>query len=206
MTGGVRRATVVGGLVALLVLGVAGAKVGWLVFGGRAHAFRNTDITGAEFGRDFSLVDHTGVPRRLGDYRGKVVVLNFGFTHCPDVCPGMLFALRGVMDKLGADAERVQALMVTVDPERDTPEVLARYVPAFHPRFVGLYGEPRAIASTAKEFKVFYEKRPLERGGYLMDHTAASYVFDPQGRLRLYVRHEDLGLLAGDIRALLAGN
>ena len=132
------------------------------------------------------LTDHNGKPRTLADFQGKVVVLFFGFTHCPDVCPTTLGELAMVMKELGKDADRVQVLFVTVDPERDTPEVLPQYVPAFDPSFLGLYGDAEATARTAKEFKIFYQKQPLPGGGYSIDHSAGTYIYDQQGRLRLF--------------------
>ncbi|MCX7890997.1 MAG: SCO family protein [Burkholderiales bacterium] len=170
-------------------------------------SFKATDITGVEYGRTLRLTDHTGRERSLEDFKGSVVVLFFGFTHCPDVCPTTLAGMRAVMDRLGEDAKRVQVLFVTIDPERDTKELLAQYVPAFHPSFVGLYGDADATARAAKEFKVFYQKVPgTTPGTYTMDHSAGSYVFDPQGRLRLYVRHgANPDDIAADIALLLAG-
>ena len=168
-----------------------------------APKFRGTDITGADFGKELALTGHDGKPRTLADFRGKAVVLFFGFTHCPDICPTTLADAAGVMKKLGNDADRVQVLMVTVDPERDTPAVLAQYVPAFDPRFLGLYGDAAATQRAAKEFKIFYEKRKAG-ASYSVDHSGQSYVIDPQGRLRLFVRHDRIAQdLADDLRALL---
>ena len=167
--------------------------------------FRNTDITGADFARGFSLTGHDGRPRTLDSFKGKVVTVFFGFTQCPDVCPTTLAEMAEVMKLLGPDAGRVQALFITVDPERDTPELLSKYVPAFHPSFLGLYGDADAIARTAREFKVFYQKVPGKTPGqYQVDHTAASFVFDPQGKVRLYVKYgQGAEPLAHDIRLLL---
>lgn len=169
--------------------------------------FVNTDITGASFARDFELTDHHGKPRRLADYRDKVVVIFFGFTQCPDVCPTTLQEMAEVMKVLGPDADRVQVLFVTIDPERDTAQLLSQYVPAFDRRFVGLYGDAATTAKTAKEFKVFYAKVPGKtETSYTMDHTAGSYVFDPQGRPRLFIKHgRGAEPLASDIRLLLKG-
>ena len=165
--------------------------------------FKSTDITGADYGKTLELTDQTGRPRRLEDWRGKVVVLFFGFTHCPDVCPTTLADLSQVMKQRGPDAERVQVLFVTVDPERDTPEVLGKYVGAFDPRFLGLYGDAAATQRAAREFKVFFEKRK-SADGYSVDHSGQTYVIDPQGRLRLFVRPERLGAdLPDDLRTLL---
>ncbi len=170
-----------------------------------APKFRSTDISGADFGRELALTDHTGKPRTLADFRGKAVVIFFGFTHCPDICPTTLADAAGVMKSLGKDAERVQVLMVTVDPERDTPEVLSKYVPAFDPRFLGLYGDAAATQRAAKEFKIFYGKRTGSTpSSYSVDHSGQSYVIDPQGRLRLFVRHDRIAAdLASDLRVLL---
>jgi len=171
---------------------------------GSGSSFNSTDITGADYGKDFTLTDHTGKARALADFRGKVVVMFFGYTRCPDVCPITLAELKAVRDQLGNDGERVQVLFVTVDPERDTRQLLANYVPAFDPSFLGLYGDAAATAKVAKDFRVFYQKSPGKTpDGYTVDHTAGSYVFDPHGRLRLFARHGDAGKLTADIRMLL---
>lgn len=168
--------------------------------------FRNTDITGVEWAREFSLTDHRGKPRTLADFRGKVVVVFFGYVHCPDVCPTTLLELKSVIEQLGEDGKRVQVLFITVDPERDTPELLAQYMPVFHPDFLGLYGDAEQTARTAKEFKVFYQKVSGSRpDNYSVDHTAGTYVFDPKGRVRLFLSHGRAGTLAEDIRTLLNG-
>ena len=170
-----------------------------------APRFRGTDISGADFGKELALTDHNGKPRTLADFQGEAVVLFFGYTHCPDICPTTLVDVAGAMKKLGKDADRVQVLFVTLDPERDTREVLAQYVPAFDPRFLGLYGDAAAIQKAAKEFKIYYEKRPGSApGAYTVDHSAQSYVLDAQGRLRLFVRQDRIAQdLAEDLRALL---
>ena len=169
-------------------------------------AFRNADITGADYGHDFALTDHNGMLRTLADFRGKVVVIFFGYLFCPDVCPTTLAELKAVLEQLGTDAGRVQVLFVTVDPERDNREALARYTTAFHPSFLGLYGDAEATAQVAKEFKIFYQKVPASApGNYSIDHSAGTYVFDPQGRLRLYVGLGRAAGLASDIRVLLSG-
>lgn len=169
-------------------------------------AFKNTDVTGSDCCRDFRLTDHNGKTRTLADFRGKAVVIFFGYTQCPDVCPTTMTELKAVLQQLGPDAQRVQVLFVTLDPERDTRELLANYVPAFDPSFLGLYGDLETTAKTAKEFRVFYQKQPGPTpSSYTLDHTAGSYVFDPQGRVRLFVRHGDGGAnLVADLRALLA--
>jgi protein SCO1/2 len=165
--------------------------------------FKSTDITGADYGKVLELTDQNGKLRHLEDFRGKAVVVFFGFTHCPDVCPTTLAETAAVLKKLGADADRVQVLFITVDPERDTAETLAKYVTAFDPRFLGLRGDAEATQRAAKEFKVFYEKRKTG-DSYSMDHSAQSYVIDPQGRLRLLVRPERLSEdLAPDLATLL---
>ncbi|GAA4416063.1 SCO family protein [Quisquiliibacterium transsilvanicum] len=168
-------------------------------------AFRNTDVTGADFGKGFELTDHNGQRRTLADYRGKVVTIFFGYTHCPDVCPTTLSEMAEVMRLLGDKAERVQALFVTVDPERDTQELLASYVPAFDRRFVGLYGDPESTAKVAKEFKVFYQKVPGSAPGiYTVDHSAGSFAFDAKGRVRLFIKHgQGAEPLAQDLERLI---
>jgi len=167
--------------------------------------FQSSDVTGATFGRDFNLIDATGKPRTLSDYRGKAVVMFFGYTQCPDVCPTTLAELAEVMKKLGPDADRVQVLFVTIDPERDTQDLLSQYVPAFDPRFMGLFGDAAATERTAKEFKIIYQKQPgATPGSYTMDHSAGTYIFDPQGRLRLYVSYgQGPEVFVHDLRELL---
>jgi len=154
-------------------------------------AFTNLDITGnTQFGSDFSLPDTSGKTRTLGDFKGKAVVLFFGYTHCPDVCPTTLAELSQALQKLGVDGKRVQVLMVTVDPARDTAPLLGEYVSAFSPTFIGLRPADTAeLVKITKDFRVYYAQVPGKTAGdYTMDHTAASYVFDPQGRLRLFAR------------------
>jgi protein SCO1/2 len=169
------------------------------------HKFENTDVSGATYGKDFALTDHTGKPRTLADFKGKVVAMFFGYTQCPDVCPTTMVMMREVMQQLGDDANRTQVLFVTIDPERDTQALLKQYVPSFDPRFLGLTGTPEQIAATAKEFKVFYQKVPSDNAGnYTMDHFAGMYLYDPEGHLRLFVRYgQQPGPIANDIRALL---
>lgn len=170
-------------------------------------SFASTDISGVDWGKDFALADHSGKPRRLADYRGKAVVLFFGYTQCPDVCPTTLAAMNEAMKLLGDDAARVQVLFVTLDPARDTPELLAQYVPQFNPGFVGLHGDETAVAAAAKEFRAFFAKVPGKTPEtYTVDHSTGSYAFDPQGRLRLLVKHgETPANIAADLRQLLAG-
>jgi len=173
-----------------------------------APKFKASDVTGTTYGRDFALTDHNGHPRTLADFRGKVVVLFFGYTQCPDVCPTTLAELAEAMRQLGPDAARVQVLFATIDPERDTAELLSKYVPAFNPTFLGLRGDAEATARTAKEFRVFYEKRAgRSPGTYTMDHSAGTFVFDPQGRLRVYVSYgQGPDVFVHDIRELLRGS
>lgn len=171
-----------------------------------APGFHATDISGAAFGRRLDLADHDGRARRLEDFRGKAVVLFFGYTACPDVCPTTLAKFAAVMQLLGADAERTQVLFVTLDPERDTPARLKAFVPWFHPGFLGLYGDSAATEAVAKEFRIFSARREGGGLGYTLDHSAGAYVFDPAGRLRLYVADSAPAAdIAADLRLLLAG-
>jgi protein SCO1/2 len=171
------------------------------------ESFHATNITGAPFGRSFDLTDHTGRRVASADFLGKVVVIFFGYTQCPDICPTTLTAMKEAMNLLGPDAERVQVLFVTVDPERDTPAVLAAYVPWFDARFLGLYGDANATLEIAREFRVFYAKVKGETAlGYSIDHSATSYAYDSQGHIRLLIRHgETPQNIAADLHKLLAG-
>ena len=170
----------------------------------QAPKFALTDVTGVGFGKELNLTDHNGKPRTLADFRGKVVTVFFGFTHCPDVCPTTLAEMAQVMKALGPDADKLQVLFVTVDPERDTPAVLKQYVPSFDPSFLGLYGDAEATARAAKEFKVFYQKQQDKNGGYSMDHSAGTFVLDREGRLRLFAQYgQGPEALVHDIRILL---
>jgi protein SCO1 len=168
--------------------------------------FKNVDITGAEYARQFELTDHNGRKRTLADFKGKAVAVFFGFTQCPDVCPTALAELAKVRSGLGKDADKLQVIFVTIDPERDTPAVLKSYLANFDPQALGLAGSLEQTAATAKEFKVFYAKVPgTTAGSYTMDHTAGSYVFDAQGKIRLFVRHgTDPQLLIGDLKQILS--
>ena len=188
------------------ILGAALFAVSLSACSPTAPTFQGADVTGVSFGRDFHLTDHTGMPRSLADFRGKAVVIFFGYTQCPDYCPTTMSELAAAMTKLGSDAARVQVLFITVDPERDTRELLAQYVPAFNPTFLGLYGDAAATAATAKEFKVLYQKEPGPTPGtYTMDHSAGTFVYDPQGRLRVFEAYgKGPDVLAHDIRAVLA--
>ena len=169
--------------------------------------FVSTDLSKVDWGKDFNLTDHNGQPRRLADFRGKAVVMFFGYTQCPDVCPTTLANMREAMTLLGEDAKRVQMLFVTVDPARDTQELLSQYVPAFHPGFLGLYADEKSTAALAKDFKVFYAKQAGSTpASYSVDHSTGSYVFDAQGKLRLLLRHgETPANIAADLKLLLAG-
>lgn len=183
-----------------VVLAICGCSPG-------GPTFNAIDITGAEYAKGFTLTDHEGRSRSLADFRGKVVTMFFGFTHCPDVCPTALARMAEVMKLLGPDAERLQVLFVTVDPERDTQELLRQYVPAFHPAFIGLRTDLPGTVELAKQYKVFFQKSPgTTPETYSVDHTAFTYVYDPTGRLRLLVKHDVAPeKIAADIRILLAG-
>lgn len=168
-------------------------------------SFTAVDITGADYAKDFRLTDHNGKERSLQDFRGKVVVVFFGFAQCPDVCPTSMAELAQVKQSLGADGDKLQGLFVTVDPERDTPEVLKAYMENFDPSFLALRTSPEGLAALAKDFKVYYKKvEGKTPTSYTMDHSAGSYVYDPQGRLRLYVRYgSGAEALLADVRLLL---
>lgn len=167
--------------------------------------FRGVDVTGADYARDLPLPDHNGQMRSLRDFRGKAVVVFFGYTQCPDVCPTSLQELVEAKQLLGADGERLQGVFVTVDPERDTAEMLKAYMANFDPSFLALRGSPEQLAAVAKDFKVYYKrvegKTPTS---YTMDHSAGSYIYDPAGRLRVYHRYgSGAQALAEDVRTLL---
>lgn len=168
--------------------------------------FRGTDISDENFGKRLALTDQDGVARTLDGFRGKLVVLFFGYTHCPDVCPTTLSDTAAALAMLTPEeAARVQVLFVTVDPERDSAEMLRKYVPYFHPSFLGLRGTPEQIAAVAKEFRIFYRKHALPGvTGYSVDHTAGSYVIDQDGRLRLLLPYAmPPADMAHDLRLLL---
>ncbi|WP_439586301.1 SCO family protein [Hydrogenophaga sp.] len=169
-------------------------------------SFAAIDITGADYATGFSLTDHNGQARTLADFKGKVVVIFFGFTQCPDVCPTSMSELAEVKRLLGSDGDRLQGLFISVDPERDTPEIMKQYMASFDPTFLALYAAPDALPELAKSFKVYYKKvdGPTPTS-YTMDHSAGSYVYDPQGRIRLYHRYgSGAAALAGDVKKLLA--
>lgn len=182
----------------ILVLGVAACSES-------QEAFKNSDLTGLDYAKDFALTDHHGKARTLADFKGKVVVMFFGYTQCPDVCPTTMAEMAAVMKQLGNDADKVQVLFVTLDPERDTQVLLAAYVPNFDVRFLGLYGDLPATEKVAKEFKVFYQKVPGKTAdSYTLDHTAGSYVFDREGRIRVFLRNgQGTESIVHDLKILL---
>jgi protein SCO1/2 len=167
--------------------------------------FKGIDVTGAPMGRALALTDHNGKPRTLADFAGKVVLVNFGFTNCPDVCPTTLADIASALKKLGPDASQVQVLFVTVDPKRDTPELLRQYVPAFDASFLGLYGDAPATQRATSDFKVYAQEREGKTpGSYSVDHSAQTFAFDRKGRVRLifgYGMAPDA--MASDLRLLL---
>ncbi|MFC7207377.1 SCO family protein [Comamonas endophytica] len=168
-------------------------------------SFQGVDVTGAEYARDFSLPDAQGRQRTLKDFAGKVVVVFFGYTQCPDVCPTSLQELAEAKRQLGAEGDRLQGVFVTLDPERDQPEVLKAYMESFDPSFVALRGTPEQTAAMAKDFKIFYKKvEGRTPQSYTLDHSAGSYVYDTQGRLRVYQRYgSGPQVLTADVKALL---
>ena len=194
-----RRLTV---LPAALLLAAAGLLAGCAP---SKPSFNSVDITGASYARDFALTDAAGKKRTLAEFRGKLVAVFFGFAQCPDVCPTTLADFARAKSQLGADGDRLQVIFVTVDPARDTPQVLGAYVPNFDPSFIGLTGTEDEISAAAREFKVFYQKVPGRTDtSYTIDHTAGSYVFDAQGRIRLFVKHATpVESIVADLKRLL---
>ncbi|UUX95674.1 SCO family protein [Aquabacterium sp. J223] len=174
--------------------------------GADTAGFQGVDITGATYARELSLPDVDGKPRTLAEWKGKVVVLFFGYAQCPDVCPATMAEIAEVKRALGEQGDKLQGVFVTLDPERDTPELLKAYVANFDPAFVALRGTPEQTQAAAKEFKVFYAKVPGKaEGSYTLDHTAGAFVFDPQGRIRLFTRYgAGAPALAADVKRLLA--
>jgi len=172
----------------------------------RGAQFTAIDVTGADYAKDFALTDHNGQSRSLKDFRGKVVVMFFGYTQCPDVCPTSLSELAEVKKLLGADGGKLQGLFVTVDPQRDTPEVLKAYMGNFDPEFLALYTSPEQLTVLAKDYKVYFKKvEGKTPTSYTMDHSAGNYIYDTQGRLRLYTRYgSGAPAMAADIKLLLA--
>lgn len=169
--------------------------------------FNNVDLTGSKaFGTDFSLIDHHGQRRQLADFKGKLVVMFYGYTQCPDICPTTMTEMQGVMELMGKDADKVQVIFVTLDPSRDSLHLLSQYVPAFDKRFLGMRPETQEeLDKVTKDFKIFYNKVPGKSAdSYTIDHTAGSYVFDTEGRLRLFIKHQQgPGLIAEDLKKLL---
>jgi protein SCO1/2 len=185
------------------VAGIAGLNLA--ACGQAKPNFNGVDITGADYAKDFSLTDANGKTRTLADYKGKVVVLFFGYAQCPDVCPTTMSEMAQVKQQLGADGDKLQVLFVTVDPARDTPEVMKAYMGAFDPSFVALIPTAEQLPAVAKDFKVYYKKVDGKTPtSYSMDHSAASFVYDPQGRLRLYERYgAGVPALVSDLKTLL---
>ena len=171
-----------------------------------ASGFSGIDITGADYATGFSLTDHNGQARTLADFKGKVVVIFFGYTQCPDVCPTSMSEMAQAKQLLGADGDKLQGLFVSVDPERDTPEIMKEYMGSFDPTFLALYAQPDKLPEVAKSFRIYYKKVDGKTPtSYTMDHSAGSYVYDTQGRLRLYHRYgSGAPALAGDLKKLLA--
>lgn len=172
---------------------------------GNSLSFKATDVSGADFGRELQLTDFTGQPRKLADFHGKVVVVFFGYTHCPDVCPTTMSELASAMKKLGPDADKVQVLFVTADPERDTADILKQYVTAFDSRFLGLRGTPEQTAQAAKDFKVLIQKNAgSDPNNYTVDHSSGTYLYDREGKLRVYVSYgQGADVFVHDIAELL---
>ena len=170
------------------------------------QTFQATDITGAAFGRDFKLTDHNGQERTLADFRGKIVAVFFGYVHCPDVCPTTLSDFAMALQQLGPQAEQVQVIFVTVDPERDTPDLLKEFVPAFHPGFLGMYTDAVSLTQLANEYKVVYQKSSVKAADdYLIDHSAGTYVYDSNGQLRLLMPYgSSPDAIAQDLKTLLS--
>jgi len=169
------------------------------------QSFNAVDITGADYAKDFLLKDADGKVRTMADFKGKAVVLFFGYAQCPDVCPTTMTEMAQVKQQLGKDGDKLQVLFVTVDPARDTPEVMKAYMGAFDPNFVALIPTPDELVATAKDFKVYYKKVDGKTPtSYSMDHSAASFIYDPQGRLRLYARYgAGVPSMVSDLKTLL---
>lgn len=195
------KAAAISSLIALAALGLAACKPQ-----AAAPSFNSTDITGINYAQGFGLPDTKGKLRSLADFKGKVVVVFFGYTHCPDVCPITMAELKEAKRLLGKAGDAVQGIFITLDPARDTPEVLDQYVPAFDPSFIALRGSEAQTAQAAKDFRVYYKAVPASgQGQYTVDHTAASFVFDKMGRIRLYTRYnQGADKLAADLKTLVA--
>ena len=192
-------------LAALVCVALAGCDKLGLTSSAPALAFRGADITGADYARTLALPDVNGQPRTLADFKGKVTVVFFGYTQCPDVCPTTMAELAQVKKSLGADGDKLQGVFVTIDPERDTPEILKSYMASFDPSFVALRGTVEQTQAAAKEFKVFFAKVPGKtEGSYTMDHTAGAFVLDGKGNARLFERFGGgAEALAADIKTLI---
>ncbi|MEK7345488.1 MAG: SCO family protein [Pseudomonadota bacterium] len=190
-----------------LALGMAGTVVGLAGCGNDKPAFRGVDITGADYAQGWTLSDQDGQSRTLKDFAGKVVVVFFGYTQCPDVCPTALQEMAQAKQLLGADGTQLQSIFITVDPARDTPELLKAYMANFGPDFVALRPTPEQLPQVTKDFKIYYKKvEGKTPTSYTMDHSAGSFTFDPQGRVRLYNRHASgAAALAEDAKILLKG-
>jgi len=170
------------------------------------HHFNAIDLTGAKYAQGFNLPDFDGKPRTLADFKGKVAVVFFGYTQCPDACPTTMAELAGILKTLGPDASRIQVVFISVDPSRDTPALLKNYVTNFRPDFLALRGDEAQTKQVIKDFKLIVEKVPGKTpDSYTIDHTAGTYVFDPEGRVRLFATQSlDPALLTADLKALLA--
>jgi protein SCO1/2 len=170
-------------------------------------AFKGVDITGADYAKGWALTDQHGQLRTLKDFAGKVVVVFFGYTQCPDVCPTSMQELAQVKQLLGPDGDKLQGVFITIDPERDTAELLKAYMANFDPTFIALRATPEQLSAVAKDFKIYYKKvEGKSATSYTMDHSAGSYTFDPQGRVRLYNRYgSGAPALAEDVKILLKG-
>ena len=186
-------------------LAVAGAMLVAACDSAPKSPFNGIDVTGSPIGGELRLNDFNGKPRSLAEFRGKVVLVTFGYTQCPDLCPTTLQDLNSSLKKLGSDASRVQVLFVTVDPKRDKPELLREYVPAFNPSFIGLYGDEEATKKVESEFKIYAAQRPGKTPDtYTVDHSAPTYAYDPQGRMRLMIGPGFTpDAMASDVRLLL---
>lgn len=192
---------------ALLIAGGSALAAGGLAFWlpERNREFKSVDITGADYARDFSLPDQTGQLRTLKDFRGRVVAVFFGFTQCPDVCPTTLTEMGRVKQLLGSDSEKLQVIFITVDPQRDTPEVLGTYMRNFDPQHLALVPNDQQLPEVARDFKIYYKKVDGKTPtAYVMDHSAVTYVFDTRGRVRLYTPYGTKpDAIASDVRKLL---
>lgn len=191
----------------ILIAATGAILLSFAAFGAENPKFHNTDISGSGYGKTFRLTDQHGEERSLADFKGKVVTVFFGFTYCPDVCPTTLATMKTVKRELGENGKRLQVIFITVDPERDTQEQLARYMNAFDPSFIGLRGDAEATLQVAREFMVFFQKATGDTpDSYTIDHSAGTYIYDPQGHLRLHVRYgASAESMVDDIRLLFAG-